>query len=348
MNTLFALTRTVHFGACLLLLGVPLFDRLMIAPLPAAMRDATDQSWKPIATVLTLLAVVLSLISGAAWLGFVSIEMSGLPPREALAGQTLNVVWSQTQFGRLWQLRTMFWLVASALTIWRVSPIATFSRSRQAVSAPRRRNIARATVLFFAVLAGTCFVGSLSWAGHGQTGPHAAFHLLADMIHLLIGAVWPVGLLPFALTLLRLRRSEDLFAGEVIAAITRRFSAASLVSVALLALSGTINSWSLVGPVVNLWKSDYGRLLSLKIILFAAMFVIGSRNLLHWKPLLAIDGIAGRRENAAGKLQRNLLMELSLCMIVILIVGYLGLMMPPFHEHHMHHHSAEMSEPKSH
>lgn len=347
MNTLFAMARAIHFGACLLLLGVPIFDRLTIAPLPGVMRDATDRSWKPIAMVLTLLALALSLLSGAAWLGFVTIEMSGLPPREALAGETLKLVWSQTQFGRLWQLRTIFWVIACTLSILTFSPIAQFSHGRQAVSARRSSHVTRTIVLFFAVLVGTCFAGSLAWAGHGQTGPGVAVHLPADVIHLLICAAWPVGLLPFALILRRLRRSQDLLAGESIAALTRRFSAASLVSVALLALSGTINSWSLVGLIHNLWKSDYGRLLSLKIFLFAAMFAIGSRNLLHWKPLLAIDGIAGRHESAARKLQRNVSMELLLCIIVIIIVGYLGLMMPPFHQHRMHHHSTEMSESKS-
>ncbi len=345
MNTFFALARAVHFGACLLLLGLPLFDRLIIAPLDPSLRDTADRNWKPIAMTLLLLAAIGALISGVAWLGFIAIEMSGLPLRQALSRETLGLVWSQTHFGRLWQLRAFFWLVASTLTI--PPAIAQFSRGRLAVSGRPDQTIARATLTAIGTVAGIGLIGSLAWAGHGQTGPRVALHLPADVVHLLVCAAWPVGLLPFSLVLLRLRRSPAPVAGESIVAMTRRFSAVSLISFTLLGGSGLINTWSLVGPIGNLWRSDYGRLLSFKIVLFILMFMIGSRNLLHLKPRLATDRAAGRKGTAARKLQRNVLMELLLAFIILLVVGYLGLMMPTYHEHHMHPtpHAADSATP---
>lgn len=345
LTTLFALARAVHFGACLLLLCVPLFDRLMIGSLPASLRGATERRWRRIALVLVLLAAPVALISGGAWLGFVAIEMSGLPLGEALTWETLNLVWSQTHFGRLWELRAIFWFAAGVPALLSVGGriAASFSRVQEdrtdVTSVPRDRTRVRAILAWIAVLAGICFVSSLAWAGHGLTGLGVAVHLPADLIHLVVCALWPVGLLPFALVLRCLRNSPEQFASESIVAITRRFSLTSLICVAVLAASGVINSWSLVGPVANFWRSDYGRLLSLKIILFIVMFIFGARNLLHWKPLLVSDRVADRNEIAARQLLRNVMLELILSIAVILVVGYLGLMMPSFQEHPLHHHS---------
>ena len=49
-------------------------------------------------------------------------------------------------------------------------------------------------------------VGGIAWSGHGATGPAPLWHRAADVLHLLIGAVWPTGLLPLAVMLVGLRR----------------------------------------------------------------------------------------------------------------------------------------------
>jgi putative copper export protein len=52
------------------------------------------------------------------------------------------------------------------------------------------------------------------------------------------------------------------------AALVRRFSAVSLGSVVLLALTGWVNAWVLVGSFSNVFGQTYGRWLGGKIILF--------------------------------------------------------------------------------
>ncbi len=74
--------RAVHFAACMLLLAVCTFDRIII---PAEIRRqaaAVVALWKQIAAWLFLVALSLAGLSGAAWFALVAIEMSGLPPAQ--------------------------------------------------------------------------------------------------------------------------------------------------------------------------------------------------------------------------------------------------------------------------
>jgi putative copper export protein len=60
---------------------------------------------------------------------------------------------------------------------------------------------------------------------------------------------------------------------------TRRFSVVGILSVGALLASGLINSWNLLSGPRDLVISDYGRLVALKIGLFAAMVGIAAVNL---------------------------------------------------------------------
>ena len=208
-------------------------------------------------------ASAAALVSGTGWLAFVAIAMSGLSPLRALQGSALHLVWSQTHFGRLWQLRALFWLAASASLMLHLK---IPSRSADVSS----RDGQASPLLWAGGIFACGLVASLAWAGHGQTGPWPSVHLGCDVLHLLISAIWPAGLLPFAVLLMHLRaqHSPD---RETIHTLTRRFSAVSLIGVALLACSGVVSSWPLVGAIENLWLTNYGRVLLLKLCLVALM-----------------------------------------------------------------------------
>ena len=72
--------------------------------------------------------------------------------------------------------------------------------------------------------------------------------------------------------------------------------------------------------------TDYGRLLLLKIGLFAAMLGIAAVNRFHLTPQLGARGIS-------RSLARNSLAETGLGLCVLLFVGALGTMAPPRHDH---------------
>ena len=113
-------------------------------------------------------------------------------------------------------------------------------------------------------------------------------HLFADVLPLLVAGFWPTGLLPFALLLQKLRKSSEPTNLFPIAVFVRRFSALSLGSVALLAATGFINSWFMVGSFSNLCGQSYGQWLLAQII-FCITITFGAVNLLRLKPRLMIE-----------------------------------------------------------
>jgi putative copper resistance protein D len=323
-QTLFILTRAVHFSACLLVLGTFAVDMFIVAPTGRSTR-AVDGAWILILRRLLAAALPTAIVSGAAWFVFVAMEMSDLPFREAIRPQVLSLVWGQTQFGHLWQIRLVLWAATTALAVVAIS---------------RRNTLGRATAPALALSA--TLAASLAWAGHGQTNGPTSIHLAADIIHIVAGGFWPAGLVPLTMVLYSSRQFPGAQQGLSLSMIVRRFSAMSLAAVAILIASGLANSWFLLGPAANLYRTEYGVLLSAKIIVFVLMLMLGARNLLKWKPILTGDDFSDAAACAAAvrRLRFNVALETFLAAGVMLLVGGLGLAPPPAMEmpHAYHHH----------
>jgi len=90
--------------------------------------------------------------------------------------------------------------------------------------------------------------------------------------------------------------------------------------------SGLINGWYLLGSPRDLVATDYGRLVALKIGLFAAMVAIATVNRFHLTPRLPAVP-------ALRTLQRNSVAEICLGLCVLLFVGMLGTLPPSAHTH---------------
>lgn len=312
MTTWIILARAVHIGACLLFFGIFAFDRFVATAIPAGGKIEIGNYWQARIRFFNLILLPVILLSGFAWLALVAMNMSG----QTLANEILKIVWSQTQFGAVWKWRLLFWFAAAVAAI-----LFYFSKRQTAL-----QKFASWLQLIF----GGALLGSLAWAGHGQET--SAWHLCADVLHLLVAGLWPTGLLPFALLLRRLRPVPDTARWPSIAALVRRFSALSLGSVALLAATGFINGWFLVGSFSNLLGESYGRWLLLKIILFCFTVVIGAVNLLRLKPRLEIKNPQMQNSEATvAQLQFNVRMELILGTAIVIIVAILGILPPTNH-----------------
>jgi copper resistance protein D len=163
--------------------------------------------------------------------------------------------------------------------------------------------------------------GSLAWLGHAGAGEDGQRTLMlgADVAHLLAAGLWPAGLLPFAL-LLRRRMKEGALPAAYAAA--RRFSAMSLVTVGVLAGSGLVNAWFLVGSFHALVATDYGRLLMVKLGVFAAAVGLGGWNLLVHKP--GLETAPGALGAMAGKVW----VEVSLGTVIVALVAIMGTLPP--------------------
>jgi putative copper export protein len=305
------LIRAVHFIACQLLLAVWAFDRLVLPAVAASAPQSLRQRWQMLEVRWTLLLLPVIAISGVAWFVQLCVNMSGLPLGDAMHADTIRAVWSQTNFGRLWQVRSIIWLG------WLYAPICLRLRMPQML---------RSISAWINVILAGALVSSLAWAGHGQDG--GSWHLLADAVHLFVAGLWPMGLAPFALLLFQLRKLPTQQWRTSVAALTYRFSAMSLISVGLLAITGVINSLYMIRSVADLVGIAYGRLLIVKVAFFLIMFSLGAVNLLRLKPRLSAlesDVAAG---GAAARLQRNVAAELSLALFVVIATAILGLLAP--------------------
>jgi putative copper resistance protein D len=174
----------------------------------------------------------------------------------------------------------------------------------------------------------------LVWAGHGAAspGPFGIVHILGDALHLLTSAFWPGALAPLAAVLFFMLKSSQVEAIVLAAPVVRRFSASSLIAVAVMALTGLLNGIFMVGSFRALLTSTYGQVLVCKLILFAAMIGFGAWNLFLLKPRIAIDIPTvniPEQKSAVRLLLRNVLWEIGLGTLVILIVGLLGITPPP-------------------
>jgi len=228
----------------------------------------------------------------------VTIDMSDLPPSRAIQLASLLRVLNRTHFGWLWKMRGGYFAASIAAAIaWGLT----------------QSHLASAAGL----IASALLCASLAWTGHGQMGPHAQVHLLADVAHLLACAIWPVGLLPFAVLFYKLRESPDAVV------LVQCFSNVFLVTVLLLTGSGLANAYVMVGMFSNLYETAYGRVLLSKLSLFAVMIVFGAMNRLRLVPAIR-RGLT----DPERLLQRNVLIELVLGATVLGVVGWLG-QLPP-------------------
>jgi copper resistance protein D len=321
---LIIITRAVHIGACLILLSLFAFEMLVARPALTRVDRSALRHMEALAEQFRLLAVwsgLAAIASGIVWFWIVLARMTGASLWEMPSIDSFGVAITRTQFGGLWAWRLALMLLFTIANLFASQKRRSFSwglRAWQCVGA----------------IVATTLLGSLAWAGHaGATlGAERPIHLTADAAHLVAAGLWPGGLLPLALLLVQASRSSEPSLLLAAGAITRRFSALSLLVVAALGATGLTNSYFLVGSLRALIASEYGRLLMLKLLLFFTMMGLGACNLLRFKPQLAlVDEPEANQRAALRKLMRNVIAELCLGTLVVFIVGALGATPPPRH-----------------
>jgi putative copper resistance protein D len=264
-----------------------------------------------------------AIASGIVWFWIVLARMTGGSLREMPRIDSIGVAITQTQFGRLWTGRLGLMLLFTIANLFARRKCRTFLWSSRAWQ-------------YAGLSIATTLLASITWAGHaGATiGAERPIHLTVDSAHLIAAGLWPGGLLPLTLVLLQACRSSELSLLLAAGAITRRFSALSLLVVAALAATGLTNSYFLVGSLRALVTTGYGRLLMMKVLLFVIMIGFGACNLLRFKPQLALANEQNAKQrDALRKLTRNVIAELCIGTLIVLIVGALGATPPP--RHHM-------------
>jgi putative copper resistance protein D len=299
------LLRLVHFAAAMAGFGGAAFRLYALdrdgADEPAAV--ASFDRW--LARLLRSGALVM-LVSALAIVPCVAGLMAG-EASEAFDPATVAEVLSSTAFGRVWCWHLLF---------------ATVMLISAGVAAHRHT-----LTLIWATLA----LASLGWVGHaaGGGGWIGIGHQVNQSAHLLAAGLWLGGLVPLGWLVGRARRAQQ----DGFAALARQalppFSQMGYAAVAAIAVTGTVNAVLLVGGFEALLVTPYGRLLSLKIVLYLAMVAIALRNRLRLMPRLVAP-----QTGTESALYRSVVVEQAIGLAILAVVSLLGTWPPPGPGHH--------------
>ena len=165
-------------------------------------------------------------------------------------------------------------------------------------------------------VAGAAAVGA--WAALPLTG-HAmsaasSLPWIAQVAHGLGAGLW-IGTLA-AVVALALGLARDPAAHPRIGVLVRRFSRLAIAAVLAIALSGVVTAVFYFDAVAELWSTAYGRTLSLKVGLFAAVGAVGAYN---WRRLTPRLGDA--RGTAALLVSARV--ELALATVLLAVTAVL-------------------------
>ena len=316
INPLIAV-RDIHFVSTVIVAGIVFFDVFIATPVlrTGDLRlGTTNLAFRNRTTKLFWVNFALSMISAFAWLCLLSARIAGKPLAEVIADGTTWTVLTRTQFGFAWELRLLFGAALAACLLMR--------RAKKEGSAFWQGALA-------ASLAGA-YLGSLTFAGHGEEGLgfERNIHLTADFLHLIAAGLWLGGLIPLALLLVCLRRFQEKNWVAAACAVAARFSNLGIPAVGILLVSGAINASFLLGEPQSLIDTRYGRLLLLKMALFAAMVCLAGFNRQYLLPRFYGNAGSDAGSMTVQWLVRSALVEIAVGLGIILIVGTLGIMAP--------------------
>jgi copper transport protein len=163
-----------------------------------------------------------------------------------------------------------------------------------------------------------------SLSGHASVSNPVGLAVINDILHLGAGATWFAGIIVLAIAL------PDAWQGRTSSERTRllsevvsRFSRMALIAIAVVAATGTINSFLNIETPRDLIDSGYGRVVVIKIALFLAVVFLGAMNHLHVRKRLAAaltdDGV----RDPYGLFRKTIAIEL---VVGLLLMGSTGLL----------------------
>ncbi|HVH81762.1 MAG TPA: copper homeostasis membrane protein CopD [Stellaceae bacterium] len=299
MTEAWIVARFIHFAAAMAAFGTGAFRLYAFigetAPATAMARAALDG----VLTRIIAALAIATLVSAAAIIPFVAVEMTA-SDTAALDPSIWRIVLAETEFGEAWCWHMGFTLLLLAICLL---PAWRWLRGT-------------------ATLAALLVLASLGQVGHAAMDMGGSNeHVLNQMAHLTAGGLWLGGLLPLGLLLRRaLRRDGEPYLAMAQTALPH-FSQMGYVAVAALLLTGTVNSVMLVGSFRAFVYTPYGRLLLVKIVLFAAMVGLALVNRFRLMPRLREMADSARAVRTLG---RSVLIEQALGVAILAVVAVLG------------------------
>ncbi|MEA2453726.1 MAG: copper transport protein [Actinomycetota bacterium] len=163
-----------------------------------------------------------------------------------------------------------------------------------------------------------------SFTGHAAVSSPRALGLLNDMVHLAFGSVWFAGIVILAVLLPDAwRRKDDAERLDLLGPVVSRFSKVALVSITIVAITGTLNALLDVAHLNDMIDSPYGITLTVKIVFFLGILALGGIN--HFFLTKRLE--AGARDPRAGSAQRffrmTIAFELAIAITIMGVTGWL-------------------------
>ena len=292
--------RWLQYSGAVILLGAPLF-------LLYSFRggDGLKPGWARLTLVLA--ASVVALGSLAALVAQTAVMAGSLS--EAVKPASLTFMVSGTALGMAMAVRAVAAFVGLVALV-----VLKPGRSLWGVTAA----------------AGLIVVASFAWTGHGAAtgGPGGLVHLAADVVHAVAAALWLGALAALTMLLLRRTAPDDIAIHRAL----HGFAGLGTLAVALLVLTGLVNSWFLVGParIPEIGGGPYGQLLIFKLVLFVLMLALAAGNRFRLTPRLG--ALLADREDprpALRRLRHSVVVETLVGAMLLAVVAVMGTLPPP-------------------
>lgn len=186
-------------------------------------------------------------------------------------------------------------------------------------------------------IAAACYGGALltlGWSGHAAAteGGLGLIHRLNNGIHLVSAGLWLGAIGWFLVLTIQFSNDSDGTRPQALLGAMHTFAPMGVSLVALVAVTGTINSHLIFGlpNIAATLATPYGVLLAIKLVLVAAMVALGAHHArVSRDASRSVDHAAASPTSTIAALRRTLLAELALGLLVTGAVAAFGTMSPP-------------------
>jgi copper transport protein len=173
-----------------------------------------------------------------------------------------------------------------------------------------------------ALAAGLVAAMTATLVSHAAASDQVA-QMAIDLVHAVAASAWSGGVVALLAVVLPFGRA---FPSRDLGALVGRFSALAVASIAVLALTGTLQALQRLVLVEDLWETPYGLGVLAKIVLLTAALALAAFNLLRWGPRLRRE--LGPQAALRG-LGRGVRGEVVAIALVFVATGVLTALVPP-------------------